>query len=55
MTTPKSLGTGIVDIKQALEIVKSIGSDWVIIENDNPVPNGIDDVIRSLAYLKPLL
>ena len=26
--------------------------DWVIVENDDPVPDGISDVTRSIQYLK---
>ena len=29
-----------------------MGAEWVIVENDNPVPDGFSDVARSMDTLK---
>ena len=26
--------------------------EWLVLENDDPKPNGIDDITRSMAYFK---
>lgn len=48
---PYSLGTGKNDIKTIINTVKSIGMEWIIVENDNPIPNGLSDAERSYQYL----
>lgn len=49
---PCALGEGENDIKAIYNAAKNLGYDWIIIENDNPVPNGIEDITRSINYLK---
>ena len=50
--TPCALGEGENDIAAILDAAEAIGMEWVIVENDDPVPDGISDVTRSIAYLK---
>ena len=32
--------------------VKAIGLDWVVLENDDPVPTGLEDITRSYKWLQ---
>ncbi len=49
---PCAIGEGIADIQAVLDAAKEIGSQWIIVENDNPTPDGFSDVRRSLEALK---
>ena len=49
---PKALGEGENDLKKVVDGVNAIGLDWVILENDDPVPCGLDDITRSYKWLK---
>ena len=49
---PCAIGEGAADIQAVLEASKEIGMQWVIVENDNPVPDGFSDVNRSINTLK---
>lgn len=51
---PMAIGEGNNDIKAVLRAAKDIGMEWVIVENDDPVPCGFDDITRSIKYLKNL-
>ena len=37
------------------EAAKAMELEWLIVENDDPVPNGFDDIARSLKYLKSII
>lgn len=50
--TPTALGEGENDLLDIVKGVKAIGLDWVILENDEPVPTGLDDITRSYKWLK---
>lgn len=50
-----TLGKGNCDIKTALDAAKDAGIEWIIVENDDPKPNGLDDVEQSINYLKSIL
>lgn len=52
---PKALGEGDCDVAAVVRAVKDAGIEWVVVENDDPVPNGLDDIRRSIAYLKTLV
>jgi len=52
---PKALGEGNNDISAVIKAVKDVGIDWVIVENDDPVPTGFEDVTRSIGYLKSII
>jgi len=49
---PCALGEGVNNIKGIIEASKEIGMEWLIVENDDPVPDGMSDVKRSIQYLK---
>ena len=50
--TPCALGEGQNDLAAVFRAVKEIGTQWLILENDDPVPDGISDVTRSMKVLK---
>ena len=50
--TPTALGEGENDLSDIVKGVKAIGLEWVILENDDPVPTGLDDITRSYKWLK---
>jgi sugar phosphate isomerase/epimerase len=49
---PKALGEGDCDIPAVFKAAKETGIEWLILENDEPVPNGVDDIKRSMEYFK---
>ena len=49
--TPKALGEGENDLAAVVKAAKDNGIEWLILENDDPVPDGISDVTRSMAWL----
>ncbi|WP_317368336.1 TIM barrel protein [uncultured Tyzzerella sp.] len=48
----KALGEGNAPIKDIFEKAKQLGIEWAIVENDMPLPNGLEDVKRSVKYIK---
>lgn len=50
--TPKALGEGNNDLATVVKAAKDNGIEWLILENDDPVPDGISDITRSMAWLK---
>ncbi len=52
---PLALGEGNCDIAAVIKAAKEIGLEWLIVENDDPVPTGLEDIGRSIKYLKTLL
>ena len=49
---PCAIGEGQNDIAGILEASGEIGVEWVIVENDDPVPDGLSDVRRSLRWIQ---
>ena len=49
---PMALGEGENDLSKVLEGVKAIGLEWVVLENDDPVPTGLEDITRSYKWLQ---
>lgn len=49
---PKALTEGNNDLDAVIRAVKDTGIEWVILENDDPEPNGLEDVARSMKYLQ---
>lgn len=47
-----ALGEGEAPLHEIVRTAKEIGLEWLIVENDAPYPNGIEDATRSLKYLK---
>lgn len=50
--TPCAIGEGENDIPAILRAAREVGTQWIVVENDDPVPDGLADVSRSLHYLK---
>lgn len=48
---PKALGEGDNDLLSVVKAAKEIGLDWLILENDDPVPDGLSDIGRSIRWL----
>ncbi|NLA77489.1 MAG: sugar phosphate isomerase/epimerase, partial [Clostridiales bacterium] len=49
---PMALGEGECDLKAVIDGAKAAGIEWLVLENDDPVPDGISDITRSMKYLK---
>lgn len=49
---PCALGEGKNDVCGILEASEKIGAEWIIVENDNPEPDGLSDIKRSMEFLK---
>lgn len=49
---PTALGEGNNDLAAVVEAAKENGIEWLILENDDPVPDGLSDISRSMAWLK---
>lgn len=49
---PLAIGEGFNNIKGIVETAKLLEMEWVIVENDNPTPDGFADITRSITYLK---
>ena len=49
-----ALGEGHAPIQAIQEQVVKMGLKWVIVENDQPTPTGLEDCKRSIAYLKTI-
>lgn len=50
--TPKALGEGNNDLAAVVKAAKDCGIEWLVLENDDPVPDGLSDVSRSMEWLK---
>ena len=48
---PMALTEGNNDLDAVIRAAKDNNIEWVILENDDPVPNGLEDVTRSMKYL----
>ena len=49
---PKALGEGENDLAAVIRAAKDADIEWLILENDDPVPDGISDVTRSMKWLQ---
>lgn len=49
---PTALGEGDNDLLSVFKAAKEIGTEWLVLENDDPVPTGIEDIKRSMKYFK---
>lgn len=49
---PTALGEGDNDLLSVFKAAKEVGMEWLILENDEPVPTGIEDITRSMKYFK---
>lgn len=51
---PCAIGEGKNDIQAIINTSNEIGVEWLIVENDNPVPDGLSDAARSIQNLKSM-
>lgn len=51
---PCAIGEGKNDIQAIIDAAKSIDASWLIVENDNPTPDGLSDVGRSMKNLRSI-
>ena len=49
---PCALGEGQNDLPTVVKTANEIGMKWLVLEDDTPTPNGIEDIKRSYAWLK---
>ncbi len=49
---PTALGEGENDLLSVFKAAKEIDAEWLVLENDDPVPTGVEDITRSMAYFK---
>lgn len=50
--TPMALGEGENDLDAVIRAAKDAGIEWLVLENDDPTPDGLSDITRSMAWLK---
>ena len=48
----KALGEGDNDLLSVFKAAKETGIEWLVLENDDPQPTGVEDITRSMAYFK---
>lgn len=48
---PCAIGEGVCNIGEILGAVQDMGAEWIVVENDDPVPDGISDARRSRLCL----
>ncbi len=51
---PMALGEGDCDVRAVMDAAKELDLAWVILENDDPTPDGFADITRSMAYFKSI-
>mgnify|MGYP000573883543 CR=1 FL=1 len=52
---PCALGEGEADIPEICLAAADCGKEWLIVENDEPSPDGLQDARRSAEYLQKIL
>lgn len=50
--SPCALGEGENDLITVINTVKEMGHEWIVLENDSPRPTPLEDVARSIKFLK---
>ena len=50
--TPMALGEGENDLAAVIRAGKDAGIEWLVLENDDPVPDGLSDIARSMKWLQ---
>lgn len=49
---PTALGEGNNDLLSVFKAAKEVDMEWLVLENDDPVPTGIEDITRSMKYFE---
>lgn len=47
-----AIGHGFMDIKSIVETAENMGIQWAIVENDQPKPDGLTNIEKSITYIK---
>lgn len=50
----QAIGEGDMDIQAVINAAKEIGTEWAVVENDEPKPDGFSDSARSMENLKKM-
>ncbi len=50
--TPKALGEGNCDLDAVVRAARDNGIEWLVLENDDPEPDGLSDIARSMKWLQ---
>ncbi|MEG0013266.1 MAG: hypothetical protein RR618_04020 [Cellulosilyticaceae bacterium] len=49
---PCAIGEGDALVEEVLNVARELGFEWLIVENDNPMPNGLEDITRSIKNIQ---
>lgn len=49
---PRALGEGNNDLNAVVRAARDNNIEWLILENDDPVPDGLSDIARSMEWLR---
>lgn len=49
---PKALGEGECDLAAVIKAAKDTNLEWIVLENDDPEPTGLEDIARSMKWLR---
>lgn len=49
---PMALNEGNNDLDAVVKAARDNGIEWLVLENDDPVPDGLSDVARSMVWLE---
>ena len=49
---PMALGEGDNDLAAVIRAAKDAEIEWLVLENDDPTPDGLSDITRSMAWIK---
>lgn len=49
---PCAIGEGDALVEEVLSVARELGFKWLIVENDNPMPNGLEDITRSIKNIQ---
>ncbi|MEE0980922.1 MAG: hypothetical protein U0K91_04490, partial [Acutalibacteraceae bacterium] len=47
-----ALGEGNNELLSVFKAAKEVDMEWLVLENDDPVPTGIEDITRSMKYFE---
>lgn len=49
---PMALGEGENDLLSVFKAAKEVDMEWLVLENDEPIPTGVEDITRSMKFFK---
>lgn len=48
----KAIGEGTAPVREVMQLAQEWQMEWIIVENDTPSPTGLEDLARSISYIK---